>query len=83
MLRFSRAQRPDTRWASLGAALIVVFLGRRLAPFQALGHLRRGLQVADRDADAPLVLTSYVFVSAALFLAGAQLDELLRKQRSA
>jgi hypothetical protein len=31
----------------------------------------------------PLVLTRYVFVSAAVFLAGAQLDELLRKQRSA
>jgi uncharacterized BrkB/YihY/UPF0761 family membrane protein len=31
----------------------------------------------------PLVLTSYVFASAAVFLAGAQLDELLRKQRSA
>jgi uncharacterized BrkB/YihY/UPF0761 family membrane protein len=30
-----------------------------------------------------LVLTSYIFVSATVFLAGAQFDELLRKRRSA
>jgi membrane protein len=82
LLRFAPAQRPGTGWASLGAALIVVAW--------VLASLLFGLWVTYvADFKSPigtlttlLVLTSYLFVSATVFLVGAQLDELLRKQRA-
>jgi membrane protein len=83
VLRFAPAQRPDTGWASLGAALII-------GAWVVASLLFRLWVTYVADFKSPigtlttlLVLTSYLFVSTAVFLAGAQLDELLRKQRAA
>jgi membrane protein len=80
LVRFAPAQKPESRWASVGSLLvigtwIVVTLLFRLwvayvADFKtAIGTLT-GL----------LLVTTYFFVSSAIFLVGAELDELLRKQ---
>jgi membrane protein len=80
LVRFAPAQKPESRWASVGSLLvigtwIVVTLLFRLwvtyvADFKtAIGTLT-GL----------LLVTTYFFVSSAIFLIGAELDELLRKQ---
>jgi membrane protein len=80
LFRYAPAERPEVRWASGGsvfviAVWIVASLGFRwwvanVADFEsAVGNLT-----------AFLILTAYVFTSAAIFLAGAQLDEFLRQE---
>ncbi|HZO61419.1 MAG TPA: YihY/virulence factor BrkB family protein [Gaiellaceae bacterium] len=83
LLRFAPAQRPDAGWATLGAGVIVVAW--------VIASVLFGVWVTYvADFTSPigtlttlLVLTSYLFTSAVVFLAGAQLDELLRKSGSA
>ena len=83
LVRFAPAQHPPARWASLGAVFVVgswivasVVFGlyvRYLANFKSpVGSLT-----------SLLVLTTYLFVSATVFLVGVQIDELLRKRRPA
>jgi membrane protein len=83
LLRFAPAQRPDTGWASLGAAVIIVSWVVASLLFRLWIEYVADFRSPIGTLTTLLVLTSYVFVSAAVFLAGAQLDELLRKQRSA
>jgi membrane protein len=79
LVRYGPAERPQVRWASAGSLLvvgswIVASLGFRwwvgsVADFKtAIGSLT-----------VFLVLSAYVFTSAAIFLVGVQLDEMLRK----
>jgi membrane protein len=83
LLRFAPAQRPDTRWASLGAAVIIVSWVIASVLFRLWITYVADFKSPVGTLTTLLVLTSYLFVSAVVFLAGAQLDELLRKQRSA
>ena len=83
LLRFAPAQRPDTGWASLGAAVIIVSWVVASLLFRLWIEYVADFKSPIGTLTTLLVLTSYVFVSAAVFLAGAQLDELLRKQRAA
>jgi membrane protein len=83
LLRFAPAQRPDTGWASLGAALIIVAWVVASLLFRLWVTYVADFKSPIGTLTTLLVLTSYVFVSAAVFLAGVQLDELLRKERSA
>jgi membrane protein len=80
LVRLAPAERPEARWASVGSVLVIaVWIGASelfrlwistVADFKSpIGSLT-GL----------LLLTSYTFVSAAIFLVGAEVDELLRKE---
>jgi membrane protein len=83
LLRFAPARRPDTRWATIGAALIIVAWVVASLLFRLWVTYVADFKSPIGTLTTLLVLTSYVFVSASVFLAGAQLDELLRKRRSA
>jgi membrane protein len=83
VVRLAPAQRPEASWASLGAVLVILsWVGASL--------LFRLWVTYVADFESPvgtlttlLVLTSYLFVSAVVFLAGVQLDEYLRKSHPA
>ena len=49
-------------------------------PPQPLEYEQRNTTISRRQYRVLLTLTLYIFVSAAIFLVGAQLDELLRKE---
>jgi membrane protein len=83
LLRFAPAQRPDTRWATAGAGLILVSWVIASMLFRLWVTYVANFKTPIGTLTTLLVLTSYLFVSAVVFLAGAQFDELLRKQRSA
>jgi membrane protein len=80
LVRLAPAERVETRWASAGSLLVVAvwvvasFLFKlwitNVASFKSATGTLTGL----------LLLTTYVFVSCAIFLVGAELDELLRKE---
>jgi membrane protein len=79
MFRFGPAERPDTEWASAGSAVVI------LVWLAATGGFVSWIAVADyKTAIGTLTglvtLSIYVFVTSAIFLFGAQLDELLRKR---
>jgi membrane protein len=81
LVRFGPAQQPRAKWASLGAAFVVgswlvfsilfrlyiTYLANFKSPIGTMTSL--------------LALTTYMFVSSIVFLAGVQIDELLRKSR--
>ena len=79
LLRFAPAQRPDTGWATFGAGLIIVSWVIASILFRLWITYVANFKTPIGTLTTLLVLTSYVFVSAVVFLAGAQLDELLRK----
>ena len=78
LMRYAPAERPEKRWASAGSLLVI-------GAWIVASLLFRWYATAFADFKSPigtltafLVLTAYVFTSAAIFLVGAQLDELLR-----
>jgi membrane protein len=83
LLRFAPAQRPDTGWASIGGGLIIVSWVVASLLFRVWITYVANFKTPIGTLTTLLVLTSYVFVSAVVFLIGAQLDELLRKTRAA
>jgi membrane protein len=81
LIRFGPAERPDTEWASVGSTLVV------LVWLVATGVFVWWISVANyKSATGNLTvlvtISIYVFVTSAIFLLGAQLDELLRKRVS-
>jgi len=80
LVHLGPAEHPGRRWASVGSALVIaswvvasilfklwiVYVANFKSPVGALTGL--------------LLLVTYLFVSSAIFLIGAELDELLRKQ---
>jgi membrane protein len=80
LFRYAPAERPQVRWASAGSALvIVVWLGASLL-FRWWVSSVADFETAVGSLTVFLILTAYVFVSSAIFLVGAQLDELLRAE---
>ena len=55
-------------------------MDRRLGALSRVGHEVADLKSATGSLTVFLVLTSYVLVSATIFLVGAELDELARKR---
>lgn len=79
LFRFAPAERPETEWASAGSALVV------LVWLAATGVFLWWVTVANyKSATGNLAvlvtLTLYMFITSAIFLFGAQLDELLRRR---
>jgi membrane protein len=79
LVRFGPTEKPETRWASAGSLLVVgSWIVASLAFSWWVGSVAN-FKTAIGSLTVFLVLTAYVFTSAAIFLVGVQLDELLRK----
>ena len=79
LFRYGPAEHPETEWASAGSMLVV------LVWLITTGAFVWWISVANyKSATGNLTvlvtISAYVFVTAAIFLLGAQLDELLRKR---
>jgi len=79
LVRFAPAERPQARWASAGAVLIVVSWIVASIAFRFWITDVVDFKTPVGSLSALLVLTAYLFVSAIVFLVGVQLDELLRQ----
>jgi membrane protein len=80
LVRLAPAERPQARWASAGSLLVIgVWLAASLL-FRLWITSLAEFKSASGTLTGLLLLTTYVFVSAAIFLVGAELDELLRKE---
>jgi membrane protein len=80
LVRFAPAERPERRWASVGSIVVIaIWVGASLL-FKLWIVYVANFKSAIGSLTGLLILTTYVFVSAAIFLIGAELDELLRKQ---
>ena len=80
LLRYAPAEHPEPRWASAGSAVIVAtWVGAALF-FRFWVASVANFRSATGQLTVFLVLTAFVFVSSAIFLVGAELDELLRDE---
>jgi membrane protein len=79
LVRFGPAEKPETRWASAGSLLVVGSWILATIGFRWWVGSVANFKTAIGSLTVFLVLTAYVFTSAAIFLIGVQLDELLRK----
>ena len=80
VMHFGPAERPEKRWASAGSLLVIaVWIIASLLFKLWLTHVAN-FKSPIGSLTVFLFLSWYVFVSAAIFLIGAQLDELLRKE---
>ena len=80
VMRFAPAERPEKRWASAGSILVIVVWIVASLLFKLWVTSVADFKSAIGSLTVLLFLSWYVFVSSAIFLVGAQLDELLRKQ---
>ena len=74
------AEHPGARWASLGSLFVIGSWIVASLLFRLWIEYVANFKSAIGSLTGLLVLTTYVFVSSAIFLIGAELDELLRKQ---
>jgi membrane protein len=79
LVRYGPAEHPEARWASAGSLAVIGSWILATVGFKWWISAVANFKTATGTLTAFLVLTAYVFVSAAIFLLGAQLDELLRK----
>jgi membrane protein len=80
LVRYAPAERPSVGWASAGSALVVAtWIGASLLFGWWAGSVA-DYQTAVGALTGVLVLTAYLLVSSAIFLVGAQLDELAQKE---
>jgi membrane protein len=80
LFRFAPAQKPEFRWASGGSLLVIGTWIVASVLFRGWVTEVADLKSATGSLTVFLVLTSYVLVSATIFLIGAELDELARKR---
>jgi membrane protein len=78
LFRYAPAERPEIRWASAGSALVIVVWFVTSLAFRWWVSSVANFKTAVGSLTVFLILTAYVFVSSAIFLVGADLDELLR-----
>jgi membrane protein len=81
IVRYGPAEHPQPRWASAGSLLIVGSWIIASVAFRWWVSDVANFKTAIGSLTVFLVLTAYVFTSAAIFLIGVQLDELLRPER--
>ncbi len=79
LFRFAPAERPQAKWASAGSVLVIVSWIVASLLFRLYVTSVADFESAIGSLTVFLVLTAYVFTSATIFIVGAQLDELLRK----
>jgi membrane protein len=79
LFRFAPAERPQAKWASAGSVLVIASWIVASLLFRLYVTSVADFETAIGSLTVFLVLTAYVFTSAAIFIVGAQLDELLRK----
>jgi membrane protein len=79
LVRFGPAEKPETRWASAGSVLVVGSWILATIGFHWWVSSVANFRTAIGSLTVFLVLSAYLFTSAAIFLVGVQLDELLRK----
>ena len=83
LMRYAPAERPEKRWASAGSLLVVaVWIGASLA-FAWWVNSVANFKTAVGNLAVFLALTAYVFTTAAIFILGAELDEIVRKEGKA
>jgi membrane protein len=80
LVRLAPAERPEARWASVGSLLVIASWIVASLLFKLWITYVANFKSAVGSLTGLLVLVTYVFVSSAIFLIGAELDELLRKQ---
>jgi membrane protein len=80
LFRFAPAEKPEFRWASGGSVLVIGTWLVASALFRGWVTEVADFKSATGSLTVFLVLTSYVLVSATIFLIGAELDELARKK---
>ncbi len=80
LVRLGPAERPEARWASVGSVLVIVTWIVASVLFRLWITYVANFKSPLGSLTGLLILTTYVFVSSAIFLVGAELDELLRKQ---
>ena len=80
LVRFAPAERPDARWASVGSLLVIASWIVATELFRLWVTYVANFKTAVGALAGLLLLTLYLFVSSAIFLIGAELDELLRKE---
>jgi membrane protein len=80
LVRFAPAQKPEARWASAGSLLVIVTWIVATLLFKLWVTYVADFKSAIGTLTGLLLLTTYFFVSAAIFIVGAELDELLRKE---
>ena len=80
VVRFAPAQKPDARWASAGSLLVIVVWIVATLLFKLWVTYVANFKSAVGSLTGLLLVTAYFFVSAAIFIVGAELDELLRKE---
>lgn len=82
VMRFGPAERPAKRWASVGSVLVIVVWIVASLLFKLWATDVADFKSAVGSLTVLLFLSWYVFVSSAILLIGAQIDELLRKKAS-
>jgi membrane protein len=80
LVHLAPAERPEPRWASAGSVLVIASWLVASVLFKLWITYVANFKSPIGSLTGLLILTTYVFVSAAIFLVGAELDELLRKQ---
>src|SRR4051812_16378982 len=80
LVRFAPAEKPEARWASAGSLLVIVVWIVATLLFRLWITYVANFKTAIGSLTGLLLVTLYFFVSAAIFLVGAELDELLRKE---
>ncbi|HEX2044080.1 MAG TPA: YihY/virulence factor BrkB family protein [Gaiellaceae bacterium] len=83
LVRYAPAERPQIAWASAGSLLVIATWIVASLLFRFYVASVADFTTAVGTLTVFLVLTAYVFTSATIFMAGAQLDELLRKDAEA
>jgi len=80
LVRFAPAQKPDARWASAGSLLVIGVWIIATLLFDLWVRYVANFKTAIGSLTGLLLVTLYFFVSSVIFLIGAELDELLRKE---
>src|SRR3954471_8264048 len=80
LVRFAPAEKPEARWASAGSVLVIAVWIVATLLFRLWVTYVANFKTAIGSLTGLLLVTLYFFVSAAIFLIGAELDELLRKE---
>jgi membrane protein len=80
LVRVAPAEHPEARWASVGSLFIVAAWLVASLLFRLWIEYVADLRSPTGTLTGLLVATSYLYVSAAVFLVGTQLDELLRRE---
>jgi membrane protein len=79
LFRYAPAEHPETEWASAGSALVVLVWLLTTGVFVWWISIAN-YKSATGNLTVLVTISAYVFVTSAIFLLGAQLDELLRKR---